>query len=324
MLPVRAILRDTRPEAYCIRYRDDVRRFVRGDAGLAGAIASRIAGSADLYQSRRHLPVNSVNFVDCHDGFTLNDLVSFNGKHNDANGEDNRDGTDDNLSWNSGVEGPTDDAETGALRERRKRNFLATLLLSQGVPMLCGGDEIGRTQRGNNNAYCQDNELSWPDWKLDRERGDLLAFTRSLIALRRRHPIFRRRQFFHGRPVLGSALKDLTWLRPDGREMTDADWQNPHTRCLGLRMAGDALEEVNRRGEPILDDTFLVLLNGYQEPVSFVLPAHRRGVLWETVVDTRAADGRIRRRALRGGRSYPLEARSVAVLAMRRPGAFDR
>jgi glycogen operon protein len=207
------------------------------------------------------------------------------------------------------------------LRERRRRNFLATLLTSQGVPMLCGGDEIGRTQHGNNNAYCQDTELSWFDWGLDRERRDLLSFTRGLIALRRRHPIFRRRQFFHGRPILGSELKDLTWFRPDGKEMAEEDWTNSHTRCLGLRLVGDALEEVDRRGERLVDDTFLVLLNAHHEAVSFVLPAHRRGVHWETVVDTRFPDGRPRRRSVKGGRAYALDARSVAILVLPRPEA---
>jgi glycogen operon protein len=190
--------------------------------------------------------------------------------------------------------------------------------------MVCGGDELGRTQHGNNNAYCQDNELSWIDWKLDRERSDLLAFTRALIALRRRHPIFRRRQFFNGRPVLGSALKDLTWLGPDGREMDEVDWENPRTRCLGLRMAGDALDEVDARGEALLDDTFLVLLNGHDTLASFVLPAHRRGVRWETLLDTRMADGRARRRLLRGGQPYALDGRSLAVLVMRPPDGVDR
>jgi glycogen operon protein len=243
-------------------------------------------------------------------------------KHNEANGEDNRDGSDGNLSWNSGVEGPTDDPAILILRERRQRSFLTTLILSQGVPMLCGGDEIGRTQRGNNNAYCQDNEQSWFDWGLDRERRDLLAFTRGLLGLRRQHPIFRRRQFFHGRQVLGSELKDLTWFRPDGKEMGEEDWGNPRTHCLGLRMAGDAMEEIDRRGEFITDDTFLILLNGHHEAVSFVLPAHRRGVRWETVVDTRLPDGRPRRRSFRGAQPYTLEGRSVAVLAMRRHRPF--
>jgi len=299
------------------QYRDTVRRFWRGDEGQVGAVGYRLTGSSDLYGRGGRRPFASINFVTAHDGFTLRDLVSFNDKHNEANGEDNRDGSDGNLSWNCGVEGPTRDRAIEALRARQARNFLATLLLSQGVPMLCGGDEIGRTQRGNNNAYCQDNVLSWFDWRLDRAQGDLLAFTRDLIALRRRHPVLHRRQFFHGRRIRGSEVKDLTWFRPDGKEMTEEDWQNAHTRCLGLRLAGDAQEEVDPRGERIVDDTFLVLLNAHHEPVPFVLPAHRRGVRWELVLDTRAAGGHPRQRLARGGASYALDGRSLVLFRMR-------
>jgi glycogen operon protein len=306
------------------QYRDTVRRFWRGDEGQAWALGFRLTGSSDLYGRGGRRPFASINFVTAHDGFTLHDLVAYSEKHNEANGEDNRDGSDHGLSWNSGVEGPTADRAVATLRARRRRNFLATLFTSQGVPMLCGGDEIGRTQQGNNNAYCQDSELSWLDWGLDRERRDFLAFTRGLIALRRRHPILRRRQFFHGRPILGSELKDLTWFRPDGKEMGEEDWHNPHTRCLGLRLAGDALEEVDRRGQRLVDDTFFVLLNAHHEAVSFVLPAHRRGVRWEAVLDTWFSDGRPRRRAIKGGRAYALEGRSVAVLVLRRPGDVNR
>ncbi|MBI2158914.1 MAG: glycogen debranching protein GlgX [Candidatus Rokubacteria bacterium] len=299
------------------QYRDTVRRFWRGDEGQVGAVGYRLTGSSDLYGRGGRRPFASINFVTAHDGFTLRDLVSFNDKHNEANGEDNRDGSDNNLSWNCGVEGPTRDRAIEALRARQARNFLATLLLSQGVPMLCGGDEIGRTQRGNNNAYCQDNELSWFDWKLDRARQDLLTFTQELIALRRRHPVLRRRQFLHGRRIRGSEVKDITWFRPDSKEMTDEDWQNAHTRGLGLRLAGDALEEVDPRGERIVDDTFLLLLNAHHESVPFVLPAHRRGVRWELVLDTRAAGGHPRQRLARGGASYALEERSLVLFRMR-------
>ena len=298
-------------------YRDTVRRFWRGDEGQVGALGYRLTGSSDLYGRGGRRPFASINFVTAHDGFTLRDLVSFNDKHNEANGEDNRDGSDGNLSWNCGVEGPTRDRAIEALRARQARNFLATLLLSQGVPMLCGGDEIGRTQRGNNNAYCQDNVLSWFDWRLDRAQGDLLAFTRDLIALRRRHPVLHRRQFFHGRRIRGSEVKDLTWFRPDGKEMTEEDWQNAHTRGLGLRLSGDALEEVDPRGERIVDDTLLLLLNAHHEPVPFVLPAHRRGVRWELVLDTRAAAGHPRQRLARGGASYALDGRSLVLFRMR-------
>jgi isoamylase len=194
------------------------------------------------------------------------------------------------------------------------------LFTSQGVPMLCGGDEIGRTQGGNNNAYCQDNEISWFDWNLDRTRRELLGFTRYVIALRRAHPVLRRRQFFYGRRIRGSEVKDLTWLRPDGREMSEEDWQNPLTRCLGLRISGDALDEMNARGEPVVDDTFVILLNGHHEPIDFMLPAHRRGVRWEPVLDTRMAEMGRRQRLFKGGEAYGLEGRSVAVFIMRREG----
>jgi len=301
------------------QYRDTIRRFWRGDEGQVGALGYRLTGSSDLYGRGGRRPFASINFVVAHDGFTLLDLVSYDGKHNEANGEDNRDGSDNNLSWNCGVEGPTHDRAVGALRERQARNLLTTLLLSQGVPMLCGGDEIGRTQRGNNNAYCQDNELSWFDWRLNRAQRDLLAFTGELIALRRRHPVLHRRQFFHGRTIHGSEVKDLTWFRPDGKEMTEEDWQNPHTRCLGLRLAGDALEEVDARGDRILDDTFLLLLNAHHEAMPFVLPAHRRGVRWAPVVDTGATGGHSRRRLARGGGSYVLEGRSLALFRMTPP-----
>jgi isoamylase len=205
------------------------------------------------------------------------------------------------------------------LRERQKRNFLTTLLLSEGVPMVCGGDEISRTQQGNNNAYCQDNEISWFDWKLDHRRRDLLAFTRFLIRLRRRHPVFRRRQFFFGRRIHGSEVKDLSWFRYDGREMAPDDWNNPITRCFGLRLAGDAIGEPDAMGRRVVDDTFLVLLNAHHEPMPFTMPAHHKNVRWEPVLDTREPTGRPRlRRALRGGETYDMAARSMAVLGLRR------
>jgi isoamylase len=298
--------------------RDTVRAYWKGDEGQAGSMAYRLTGSSDLYGRGGRRPYASINFVTAHDGFTLHDLVSYNEKHNEANGEENRDGHDHNLSWNCGVEGPTDDPAVLQLRERQTRNFLATLLLSQGVPMICGGDELGRTQQGNNNAYCQDNELSWYDWSLDRADQALLRFTRQLIRLRRRHPVLRRRQFFYGRRIHGSEVKDLAWFRPDGKEMTEEDWNNPHTRCFGLRLAGDGIEEVDARGRRIVDDTFLILINAHHEPVPFLLPAHRRGVRWDVLVDTRTADGRVRQPSLKGGESYPLEGRNLALLGLRR------
>jgi glycogen operon protein len=300
-------------------YRDTVRAAWKGDEGQAGALAYRLTGSSDLYGRGGRRPYASVNFVTAHDGFTLNDLVSYDDKHNEANGEDNRDGSDHNLSWNHGVEGPTDDPAIAALRERQKRNFLATLMISQGVPMLAGGDEIGRTQKGNNNAYCQDTELSWYDWRLGRPERELLEFTRFVIGLRKRHPVLRRRQFFFGRRIHGSEVKDLSWFRPDGREMTEEDWTNPFTRCVGLRLSGEAMNEVDAMGRPLVDDTLLILINAHHEPLPFVLPAHQRGVRWETVLDTRMPEGRRRPRSLRGGTTYALEGRSLAMLKLARP-----
>jgi glycogen operon protein len=301
-------------------YRDTVRAYWKGDEGQAAGLAYRLTGSSDLYGRGGRRPYASVNFVTAHDGFTLTDLVSYNDKHNEANGEDNRDGHDHNLSWNHGVEGPTEDPAVVELRERQKRNFIVTLCLSQGVPMLCGGDEIGRTQLGNNNAYCQDNELTWFDWNLDRRRRDLLAFTRTAIRLRQRHPVFRRRQFLYGRRIHGSEVKDLSWFRPDGREMTPEDWANPLTRGFGLRLAGDAIEEPDEQGERIVDAAFLVLLNAHHETVPFVLPAHHRGVRWEFVLDTTTPSGRGRHRPVKGGQIYKLEGRSLALFRLDRRG----
>lgn len=299
-------------------YRDTVRRFWKGEGGLVGGLALRLTGSSDLYERTGRRPYASINFVTAHDGFTLRDLVSYNGKHNDANGEENRDGVENNLSWNCGVEGPTSKSEVLELRARQQRNLLATLLLSQGVPMLQAGDESGRTQRGNNNAYCQDNDLSWLDWKLDTPRRDLLEFTRWAIQLFHQHPVLRRRKFFQGRKIRGSEVKDLSWFRPDGKEMNDEDWDNWHVRCLGLRLAGNAIEEVDSQGNPIRDDTLLMLLNAHHESISFVLPAHRAGVQWEVRLDTTQPTGKPRRtRLIRGGQSYDLDARSLALLRLR-------
>jgi glycogen operon protein len=299
------------------QYRDTVRRFWRGDEGLIGDLAFRLTGSSDLYERSGRRPHASINFVTAHDGFTLRDLVSYNEKHNDANGEGNGDGHNDNLSWNCGVEGPSNDAAILTLRARQQRNFLATVLLSQGVPMLQAGDESGRSQQGNNNAYCQDNEMSWVDWKLDRPRRELLEFTRRLIHLFHQHPVLRRRKFFQGRKIRGSEVKDLTWFRPDGKEMTDEDWEDWRAHCVGLRLAGDAIEEVDSRGNRTVGDTLLILLNAHHEILPFVLPAHRARVRWEVVVDTREATGKPRRRRLlRGGQTYELEARSLVLLRL--------
>jgi glycogen operon protein len=296
-------------------YRDTVRRFWKGDGGQVGGLAYRLTGSSDLYARTGRRPYASVNFVTAHDGFTLHDLVSYNEKHNEANGEGNRDGHDENLSWNCGVEGPTDDPAVLTLRERQKRNLLATMFLSQGVPMLLAGDEIGRTQQGNNNAYCQDSEISWVDWKLDKSREELLQFTRFLIQLHHRHPALTRRNFFQGRRIRGSEVKDLTWFRPDGKEMSDEDWNNPQAHSLGLRLAGDAIEEVDARGNRIVDDTLLILLNAHSAPSPFSLPA-QRAKRWELILDTRETTGRRRHRLMRGGESYELEARCLALFRL--------
>ena len=270
------------------KYRDCVRDFWRGHGDL-GELASRFTGSSDLYQDDGRRPSASVNFVTCHDGFTLADLVSYNEKHNEANAEDGRDGSDDNRSWNCGAEGPTGDPDVLALRERQQRNFLATLFLSQGVPMLLGGDELGRTQRGNNNGWCQDNEISWLDWEVDQGRERLLAFTRRLIELRRAHPVFRRAHFFAGRQVNGSGLPDVWWFRPDGRRMAQHDWQSDAT-TLGVFLNGDEIPDRTPDGGAIADDSFLVLLNAGANPVTFRLPASRFGRHWQLELATADPD----------------------------------
>jgi isoamylase len=260
-------------------YRDVVRDFWRGQASV-GEFASRFTGSSDLYESDGRQPFASINFVTAHDGFTLRDLVSYNVKHNEANGEDNRDGTDDNRSWNCGVEGETDDPEVIALRWRQQRNFLATLLLSQGVPMILGGDELSRTQHGNNNAWCQDNDISWYEWGLREGQGQHLEFTQRLIELRRVHPVFRRGKFLAGRERQGSGLPDVWWFRPDGRRMTQRDWQQPFAHVLGVFLNGQEIADRTPRGEPIGDDSFLLLFNAHYEDMTFTLPARRFGAEW--------------------------------------------
>ncbi len=298
------------------KYRDGIRRYWKGDGGLVAEMGYRLTGSSDLYGTSGRSPHASINYVVAHDGFTLQDLVSYEQKHNEANGEENRDGSDENLSWNGGVEGPSNDPDITTLRERQKRNFLATLLLSQGIPMLCGGDEIGRTQQGNNNAYCQDNDLSWHDWDVDRAGQQLLAFTQQLIDLRRNHPVFRRRRFFQGRLLRGSEVKDLAWFRPDGKEMTEEEWNSGFVRAIGMRLAGDAMNEMDARGEPIVDDTFLVLLNAHHESLPFAMPAHRKSLRWEVVFDTAIAVPKRRVVRVRGGEEYPLHARSLALFRL--------
>ncbi|HXX84930.1 MAG TPA: glycogen debranching protein GlgX [Casimicrobiaceae bacterium] len=296
------------------KYRDTMRAYWKGDGGLIGEFARRLTGSSDLYGRSGRLPHASINFVTAHDGFTLQDLVSYNEKHNEANGEDNRDGHNNNLSWNCGVEGPTDDPAIKALRARQKRNFMATLLLSQGVPMLLAGDEIGRTQRGNNNAYCQDSESSWVDWTPDADRTRLLEFVRLLLRLRREHPLFRRRHFFEGRPLHGSEAKDIVWLKPDGTEMTTEEWNQDFARCLGVYLSGVALGETDARGNPVRDDDFVVLFNAHHEPLPFRLPSYGAAD-WVAIVDTARDDGLAAPDgAFAPASTYPLDGRSLVLL----------
>jgi isoamylase len=246
----------------------------------------RLTGSSYLYDRDGRRPSASINFVTAHDGFTLHDLVSYNDKHNEANGENGSDGTNDNYSWNMGAEGPSDDPEINNRRERQKRNFLATLLLSQGVPMILGGDEISHTQNGNNNAYCQDNETTWIDWSLDGAKISLLEFTQKLIQIRRDHPSLHRRKFYQGRAIRGTEDKDIVWLRPDGQEMTDEEWGLGWVRCLGMLLNGETIGEVDQSGEIIKDDTFLILLNCHHEPIQFFVPAPPDSEKWEILIDT--------------------------------------
>jgi glycogen operon protein len=294
------------------RYRDAVRRWWKGDGALVADLGYRLTGSSDLYESNGRRPFASINFVTAHDGFTLHDLVSYNSKHNEDNGEEGKDGSDHNDSWNCGVEGETDDPEIVALRERQKRNFIATLALSQGVPMLCGGDELGRTQLGNNNGYCQDNELSWHDWRLDDRKRALLRYTQRILALRAAQPVLRRRRFFSGGFVRGSDFKDIVWFRPDGQEMTPADWDLPFARALGVLLNGDAIPSPDEQGDRVVGDTLLVLMNAHHEDIEFTLPRDN-GDDWAVLVDTRAAEVSPDAPAL-GEPSYSVMGRSLVVM----------
>jgi isoamylase len=294
------------------KYRDCVRRFWKGDDGTVGELASRLAGSSDLYAHNGRQPSASLNFITAHDGFTLRDLVSYNHKHNEANGEENRDGTNDNQSWNCGAEGHTDDAAINALRAQQQRNFLATLLLAQGVPMLLSGDEFGRTQHGNNNAYCQDSPLAWLDWNLSAEQRKLLDFTREVMHLRKTEPVFRRRHFFQGHPIHGSEIKDLYWLKADGTEITHSDWNGPHLRCICMILPGDQITETGEQGERIVGNSFAILLNAHYEPIPFRLGARRRDLNWRCILDTAAPSAEAQ--IFEHMSSFPLQPRSVVVL----------
>jgi isoamylase len=297
------------------KYRDTVRDFWRGQPASVGEFASRLSGSSDLYETSARRPVASINFVTCHDGFTLADLVSFDRKHNEANGDNNTDGTDDNRSWNCGTEGPTDEPAIRELRARQMRNFLVTLFCSQGVPMLLAGDELSRSQLGNNNAYCQDNEISWLDWDALAEDSTLLDFTCKLIALRREHPVFRRRRFFSGELAGpdGVEVRDISWLTAAGSQMTDADWRSG-ARSLAVLLNGDAITEPGQRGEAITDQSFLLLFNAGDQPVSFTMPGPDAAAGWQVAVDTAVTQDSETALAAAPGSQLVVAARSVVML----------
>ena len=296
------------------KYRDTIRDYWRGEEATLGEFAFRFTGSSDLYESDTRRPSASINFVTAHDGFTLRDLVSYNEKHNEANGEDNQDGTDDNRSWNCGEEGPSDDPEVLACRARQQRNFLTTLLLSQGVPMLLGGDEIGRSQGGNNNGYAQDNEISWFDWEQVDE--DLLAFTRQLIALRKEHPVFRRRRWFEGRPIHGEDVTDIAWLTPEGEVMAEEHWEEHFAKSLQVFLYGEGIASPDPRGTKVTDDSFLVLFNAHHDGLDFTLPDEEWGQRWSVVLDTNETELRdpLQPEVLPAGTTRKVTGRSTVVL----------
>jgi isoamylase len=292
-------------------YRDCIRDYWRGSESMLGEFAARFTGSPDLYEGDYRKPTASVNFITAHDGFTLHDLVSYNDKHNDANGENNQDGDNHNRSWNCGHEGPTDDPVVTELRNRQKRNFLTTLFLSQGVPMLVAGDELGRTQQGNNNAYCQDNEISWIDWRSADQ--DLLMFTRALIHVRKSHPTFSRRRWFQGQPIKGVGLEDIAWFLNEGTEMSEEHWNESFAKSLGIFLHGKGIHAVGPRGEQIIDDTFYVIFNGHHESLEFKLPPAKYGKQWLVTLDTaksQIADGK----TYKAEDVLTVEGRSVIVL----------
>ncbi|HUW97968.1 MAG TPA: glycogen debranching protein GlgX [Acidiferrobacter sp.] len=295
------------------RYRDAVRTYWKGEGGVIDELAYRLTGSSDLYGHNGRNPYASINFVTAHDGFTLQDLVSYNEKHNEANGEDNRDGTDNNLSWNCGVEGPTDDPEIQALRAQQKRNMIATLILSQGVPMIVAGDEMGRTQNGNNNGYCHDSDLAWVNWAWTPADREFVSFVQHVIRIKQAHKVFRRRSFFEGRRIHGRGIKDITWLKPNGTEMDDEEWQHTYARCLGLFLAGEGLDEFDDKGRPIADVDFLWLLNAHHEGIPFVLPACR-ATGWQLELDTSYVDCTKYTGTAISGDVYLLRGRSLVLL----------
>ena len=294
-------------------YRDTVRRFWKGDEGQLSNFAYRLTGSSDLYQNDGRKPYASINFIIAHDGFTLCDLVSYDQKHNEANGENNNDGANNNDSWNMGAEGPTDDQMINDMRERQMRNFLATLMLSQGVPMLAGGDEVGRSQRGNNNAFCQDNELTWYDWNLDPPRKRLMDFTGKLIKLRLAHPNLHRRRFFQDRQIRGSVVKDVAWFNTTGDEFSDENWNADWNRSMAVMLNGKTLGVTDEDGKPVEDDSFLILINAYHEGVEFTLPQPPNGSPWKFVMNTENIDDPFAQEKL--GDKFIVGGRSLVLLS---------
>jgi isoamylase len=294
------------------KYRDAVRDYWKGEGGVIGEVSYRFTGSSDLYEHSGRRPYASINFITAHDGFTLHDLVSYNHKHNEANGEKNCDGENHNRSWNCGIEGETDDPDIRTLRMRQKRNFLATLFLSQGVPMLLAGDEMGRSQQGNNNAYCQDNEISWLNWNLNKEDRELFNFVKNLIQLKKKHPSFHRRNFFQGHSIKGK--KDIVWLNPDGQEMGDQQWQHDFARSLGIYLAGSGIKECDTHGHLISDDDFLMLLNAHHEEIQFQLPDFIGDQTWQVLIDTISTSVPLIAQNYCSGDRYPLQGRSVVLL----------
>ncbi|MCW2529784.1 MAG: glycogen debranching protein, partial [Pseudonocardiales bacterium] len=295
------------------KYRDTVRDFWRGEPATLGEFASRITGSPDLYEHSARRPVASINFVTAHDGFTLRDLVSYNEKHNEANGEDNNDGESHNRSWNCGVEGPTDDPEINELRSRQQRNFIATMMLSQGVPMICHGDELGRTQGGNNNGFCQDDEITWINWA-ERDE-ELNRFTEEVAALRSSHPIFRRRRFFDGLPVRlrgAEEIPDIDWFSPDGAVMTEEDWGSGFGKSVALFLNGQGIPDLDSRGQRVVDDSFMLFFNAHYDEIEFCVPGADHGSLWQPVLDT--ANGTDGAESVKAGAAIPVAGRSLVVL----------
>lgn len=293
------------------KYRDTVRSYIKGDGGKIGELAYRLTGSSDLYETTGKKPFSSINFITAHDGFTLHDLVSYNNKHNEANGEDNRDGSDNNNSWNCGFEGETDDQNIINLREQQKRNFFTTLLISQGTPMILAGDEISRTQKGNNNAYCQDNEITWTSWELDENKRRLLKFVRKLITFRKNHPVLHKRKFFQGRPIRGLGIKDIIWLKPDGCEMNDEEWNNSYARSLGMFLAGKGLQDMDEEGRYLHDSDLLIFFNAHHEDVDFKIPELSEfKQKYYLFIDTSNGEDL---KQIKSGDIYKVKARSIAI-----------